>query len=252
MAKKEGLLKTRWLGRKKTRDEEKAKVRNLKDSILFIVRHSILAGLQSKSLEDYIKTYPDNKVFEEIEKTFKKDTRGVRVSLYLNGNLRGSKGSLTSNNNLYDDLVEYSRTAAFNDERFPMLKGREFKGIEFDIFLIEADRIPITYKDPMELLVLLDKQKDMGVMVKRKTKQSHFLPDTWEQIPDPGMFISSLCTSADLPSSIWRGGTRLWPSKIKERRRDLYTGKIVEPKLNSDIDVYHIPVQRIKGRGKNC
>ena len=246
MAKKQSLLKSRWLGRKKV--EEDAKY--TEDSLLFIVRHSILAGLQSKTLDEYIKEkYPTDKRFSKIKKDWESTKCGVRVSLFKDGDLRGSTGSITSKNNVYDDIVEYARQSAFNDERFPTILGKEFGKITFEVFLIENDMIPVSYNDPMELLVLLEKSKDMGVMVKKDKKTSYFLSDTWEQIPEPGLFMSSLCLSADLPASSWRGQKRLWPGKRTELRRNLYTGKVVKPEEWGKLEVFHIPCLRIKGQG---
>ena len=249
MAKKEtgsGLLKSRWLGRKKTRDEEKF----TEQSLIFLIRHTILAGLQYKYLDEYVQEkYPTDKRFPKIKKQWSDVKVGIRVSIYKNGNLRGSKGSLESKTNVYDDVLEYTKTAAFKDERFPKINGKEFRYLEFEVTIIENERIPIEYKDPMELLVILGKSKDMGVMVKKDKKSSYFLSDTWDLIPEPGMFMSSLCLSADLPASSWRGQKRIWPSKRTELRRDLYTGKIVKPSEWGRLEVLHIPCMRIKGRG---
>ena len=248
MAKKGGLLKTRWLGRKKVEDDAKY----TEDSLLFLVRHSILAGLgRFKNFENYVKDkYPNDKRFSKIKKEWSGvKNNGVRVSLYKDGDLRGSVGSIESKSNVYDDIIEYSRKCAFEDERFPKITKKEFSKITFEVFIVEDKKILLEYNDPMELLVILGKSKDMGVMVKKDNKSSYFLSDTWDVIPEPGLFMSSLCMSAELPASSWRGQKRIWPQKRTELRRDLYTGKIVKPQDWGKLEIFHIPCLRIKGRG---
>ena len=117
--------------------------------------------------------------------------------------------------------------------------------------LVDKKTYPIEYKDPMELSMILEKNKDKGVLVKKDNKSSYFLQDTWEQIPDPSMFLSSLCRNAGLQPSAWRGEKRLWPQKHTELKRNLYTGKIIQPEEYSGISIEWLQVKGYQGDGKH-
>ena len=121
-----------------------------------------------------------------------------------------------------------------------------------EVTLIDEEEYPIEYNDPLELCMILEKDKEKGVLVRHpKGKFAYELPDTWDLIPDPAMFLSSLCVNAGLPSASWRGEKRLWPRKITEKKRNLYTGKVVEPEEFSGVSIYHLKVISTVGDGKS-
>jgi len=258
MSKGSDLLKTRWLGRKDNKKKEKAKEKILleMDSLLELSRHSILSKLNnSKDFAEYIKNQEDkewNKTdFDKLEKEWKDKKMGVRISLFINNELRGCSGLLKSINNVYEDTIKHSIDASFSDNRFPPISWKDFKKIEIEVSLIDEDESLIKYRDPMELCLILDKQKDKGVLIRHPNgRQAYFLPDTWDLIPDPAMLLSSLCNNAGLPPASWRGEKRLWPQKMTEKKRNLYTGKVIQPEEYSGVRVYSLDVETVCGKGK--
>tara|TARA_B100000287_G_C20630010_1_gene779412 strand:- start:68 stop:844 length:777 start_codon:yes stop_codon:yes gene_type:complete len=258
MSKGSDLLKSRWLSRKgnKSEKDKSEKLLLSMDSLLQLSRHSILSKLNgSKSFTEYVEEQKQkewNDVdFESIEKIWKNEKMGVRVSIFINNELRGCSGLLKSSKNVYEDIIEHSINAGFSDERFPPLTWKDFKRIELEVSLIDEEEVLIEYKDPIELCMILDRQKDSGVLIRHpKGRQAYYLPDTWDLIPDPAMLLSSLCVNAGLPSASWRGEKRLWPRKIKEKKRDLYTGKIIEPEEFSGVSIYSLNVKTTCGKGK--
>lgn len=241
--------------KKKRIEREEIRLIESRDSLLYLARHSILSKYNNLSFDEYIKeTFSEDKIklakFNNIKKDWDDMKFGIVVNIHLDGNFRGSSGDIYSNTNVYQDVIEASQNASFNDERFPPLKEKEIKKLKIEIFIINQEQSSYEYKDPIELLMLLKQDNEKVIVVRKNDKEAYYLPDTWEQIPDAGMFISSLCGKAGLPPSFWRGEKRLWPKKITESKQDLYTGKIIPPEEFTGIDIFSLDVERFSGNGK--
>ena len=245
--KPQGKIKKSFFDKKKQQEREEEKLVESRKDLLFISKHSILSALKHKTLDEYITLLSDQKQreFSRIKKQWTDVELGVSVSLLNNNMFCGNYGELKCKGNVYDDVVEFSRKAAFEDNRFPPITEKDYDNLTQEIFLIDDEEYPLTYNDPTELLILLNQVKDMGLIVRKDKKEAYYLPDVWEQIPDPGMFISSLCKSADMPASAWRGDKRIWPKKSTQSKMNLYTGEIIPPEEFSGIDIYMLAVQRI-------
>ena len=244
------------LDKKKREAANKRKLISSRNSLLFLARHSILSGLNNLGFEEYVKeNFPLQKKqkttkFDRIKKDWEKQKLGVVINLYYRGNFRGSSGDIHSINNVYDDVIQCAYDTAFNDNRFPALKPKEAGQLKIEVFLVENEDGIIQYNDPIELLLLLKSLKDRVIVVRKGRREAYFLPDMWEQIPDEGMVMTSLCGQAGLPSSAWRGEKRLWPKRITESKINLYTGKVIPPEDFAGIDVIEKITHRIKGNGK--
>ncbi len=259
MSKGSELLKKRWLGRKSEQDREQKEKKLVKsmDSLVELARHSILSILNgSESFDEYIKKEVKkewNKTdFDKIKKTWSDLESGIRITLFVNNEFRGSYGTLKAEKNVYDDTITYAKKASFEDNRFPPLNWKEFKKLLIEVTLIDEEEYPIEYKDPLELCMILEKDKEKGVLVRHpKGKFAYELPDTWDLIPDPAMFLTTICGNAGLPASAWRGEKRLWPQKIKDKKRNLYTGEVIQPETFSGVEIYHLKVISACGNGKS-
>ena len=223
------------------------------EQLAFLARHSILSVLSGvKDFDEYLgKEFIDKQPFQLIEKTWGNQSSGICISLYVHDEFRGSWLDRSAEGNIYDTILDFSKKAAFEDNRFPPLNKKEFKSMTIEIMLVDKESYPIEYKDPIELTMILERNKDKGVLVTKQNKTSYFLPDTWEHIPNPAMFLSSLCKNAGLQPSAWRGEKRLWPQKLTDKRRDLYTGKIIEPEEYSGVDIEFLQVKGYQGDGKH-
>tara|TARA_Y100000593_G_scaffold84466_1_gene159960 strand:- start:499 stop:1263 length:765 start_codon:yes stop_codon:yes gene_type:complete len=251
---------TRSLRQRKERIKKDKEVNRLKrvrieqNKLLELAKHTIIAELSNLSFDKYVKQkfgvkegkkVKTNK-FDSMLKYWGKTTKGVTVSIFIGNEFRGSNGSVKSIKNVYDDVIDFTYKTAFNDIRFPRLKKKDFdKGIRIEIYLTDHKETPIYYNDPLELLILLDKSKNDGFLVRRGSKEDYYLPDTWREIPNPSMFISSLCNKAGLPPGSWKGESRLWPGKTKVRRQNLYTGEVIEQET---IGIYSLKVDSIIGK----
>ena len=98
-------LKERFLANKSDEKQEQ-RLQRSRERLLFLSRHSINAGLQGLTFEEYSDKNFDKKSspFNVIKKEWGnvKD-KGVRVVLYSKRELQGSNGTLKSTDNVYQE-----------------------------------------------------------------------------------------------------------------------------------------------------
>lgn len=124
------------------------------------------------------------------------------VTLKLNGNLRGCIGTLEAYQPLAQDVQEHAIAAALQDFRFPPVKSHELVHIEIEIsHLTVPDKLE--YNQPDELLTRLRPGID-GVILDDGYRKATFLPQVWEQLPDPAEFLSHLCMKMGASQNFWR------------------------------------------------
>jgi AmmeMemoRadiSam system protein A len=126
------------------------------------------------------------------------------VTLTLRGQLRGCIGSLTPRRPLAVDVQENAVAAAFRDPRFPPLTEAEFDQIRVELSVLSQPE-PLAYEGPDDLIRTLRPGVD-GVVLRRGWNRATFLPQVWEQLPQPEEFLGHLCYKAGLPVDAWQ-----WP-----------------------------------------
>lgn len=128
------------------------------------------------------------------------------VTLTSKGELRGCVGSLTAHKPLAEDVAFNARAAAFQDSRFSPLTRFEFPHIEIEVSLLSAPET-IPFDSELHLLQQLRPQVD-GVILEYGWWRSTFLPQVWEQLPEPSAFLANLKLKAGLPRDFWSNGLR--------------------------------------------
>ncbi len=129
------------------------------------------------------------------------EQRATFVTLTLNGKLRGCIGSLIAHRNMFDDIFNNAKAAAFGDPRFEKLSFEEFKEVKIEISLLTIPKV-LEYKDLDDLKNKLIKNKP-GVILELDGKRATFLPQVWEQLSSADIFLSHLCQKAGLnPKSL--------------------------------------------------
>ena len=118
------------------------------------------------------------------------------------GALRGCIGSLVARRPLIDDVQANAKAAAFQDPRFPPLREEELGDIVIEVSILSAPE-PLAYDGPEELIEKLRPNVD-GVVLERGWNRATFLPQVWEQLPEPEKFLAHLCYKAGLPPDAWR------------------------------------------------
>ncbi len=124
------------------------------------------------------------------------------ITIKKNGVLRGCVGSIEAVQPLIQDVRERAVAAAFQDYRFPPLTLPEFDEIRIEISRLTPPR-KLNYQDPEDLINKLRPRID-GVILRYQTHRATFLPQVWEQLPSPELFLNRLCIKMGLDQSVWR------------------------------------------------
>ena len=125
------------------------------------------------------------------------------VTLTNQAGLRGCVGSIEAVQPLVYDVRDRAVGAAFQDPRFPPVTGVEIPDLRIEISRLTKPR-KISYLSADELLQLLTPGKD-GVIIKYDSRRATFLPQVWDQLPDPETFLGRLCLKMGLNESAWMG-----------------------------------------------
>lgn len=123
------------------------------------------------------------------------------VTLTQHGNLRGCIGSLEAWRPLAKDVQENALAAAFRDPRFGPLTADELPFTRVEVSLLTAAEA-ISFTSEADALAQLRPNVD-GVIFTAGHRRSTFLPQVWEQLPDPAAFMAHLKQKAGLPASYW-------------------------------------------------
>jgi AmmeMemoRadiSam system protein B/AmmeMemoRadiSam system protein A len=129
------------------------------------------------------------------------------ITLTRQGELRGCIGSLEAHRPLEIDVRENAVAAAFHDPRFMPLSRGEFDAVRVEVSLLSPSE-PLEVEDEAAALAALRPHVD-GVVFEYGHHRSTFLPQVWEQLPDPDEFLAYLKRKAGLPMDFWAEQVRL-------------------------------------------
>ena len=166
---------------------------NEKAFLLAQARSMIEKTLQGQSLPEI--------PFEKLTDNLKQKGASF-VTLTIDGQLRGCIGSLEAHQPLIDDVREHALQAAFEDYRFPPLTAEELSLIKIEISRLTLP-MRLDYSDPEDLPGLLKPNID-GVILQDGLRRATFLPQVWEQLPEPEAFLSHLCVKMGASSNLWQ------------------------------------------------
>lgn len=124
------------------------------------------------------------------------------VTLTLKGRLRGCIGTLQAYQALVLDVREHAILAALEDPRFPPVAERELAAIKIEISRLTEPK-PLSYQTPQDLLQGLHPGTD-GVVLRLGYRSATYLPQVWDQIPDPADFLSELCLKMGTSADTWK------------------------------------------------
>lgn len=129
------------------------------------------------------------------------------VTLTQHGELRGCIGSLEAHRPLLADVKANAVAAAMRDPRFPSLRAEELEYTRVEISLLSPAE-PIAFTNEADALSRLRPGID-GVIFEYARFRSTFLPQVWEQLPDPREFMAHLKHKAGLPPTFWADDIKL-------------------------------------------
>jgi len=131
-------------------------------------------------------------------------SRGTFVTLTIHGGLRGCIGHIIPQESLIEGIRVNAINAAFRDPRFRPLSTSEWRDVRIEISILTEPR-RLDYDDAEDLVKKLRPGVD-GVILKKGYRQSTFLPQVWEQLPQTREFLNQLCLKAGLSGDAWRSG----------------------------------------------
>ncbi len=136
------------------------------------------------------------------------------VTLTKEGELRGCVGALEAHQPLAEDVREHAVAAALEDFRFPPVRPEELPRIHIEVSYLTPLQ-PLEFDSPEELLTRLRPGVD-GVVLRQGLRRATFLPQVWEQIPDPQEFLDHLCLKMGRPPGCWRSeGIEVWVYQVE-------------------------------------
>jgi uncharacterized protein len=124
------------------------------------------------------------------------------VTLTRFDDLRGCVGALEPYQSLAEDVREHAIAAALQDYRFPPVQPAELNEIQIEISSLSLPQ-DLEYDSPEDLLSRLHPGVD-GVTLIDGRMRATFLPQVWEKLPDPRLFLSHLCRKMGAPDDLWR------------------------------------------------
>jgi uncharacterized protein len=124
------------------------------------------------------------------------------VTLTVHGGLRGCIGALEPYLPLAEDVREHAIAAATQDFRFPPVKTDELAKIKVEISRLTIP-VELAYRDSDDLIARLRPGID-GVLLRDGARRATFLPQVWEKLPDPAVFLTYLCNKMGTTGDIWR------------------------------------------------
>lgn len=129
------------------------------------------------------------------------------VTLHTDGALRGCIGSLVAHRPLCDDVAGNAVAAAFRDPRFQPVTAEEEPGLHVEVSVLGAPE-PLVVASREEARRALRPGVD-GLVLTAGAHRATFLPQVWDQLPDPDDFLSHLLAKAGLPANSWPDGIAL-------------------------------------------
>jgi len=134
------------------------------------------------------------------------------VTLTLDGQLRGCIGSLEAYRPLGVDVSQNAASAALADPRFEPLTCSEYDLIQVEVSVLCKPEAMV-FASKTEALEQLKPGVD-GVILHAKGRRATFLPQVWEQLPEPEQFVAHLLMKAGLPPSFFEG-VKLWRYSVQ-------------------------------------
>jgi AmmeMemoRadiSam system protein A len=130
------------------------------------------------------------------------ESKGCFITLTKAGRLRGCIGHLQAQEPLYRAVLDNTRRAALRDSRFAPVQSGEVDQLVIEISVLTEPQ-PLAFASPGDLLRKLRPHTD-GVVLCLGGRSATFLPQVWEQLPEPEEFLERLALKAGGGRADWR------------------------------------------------
>jgi AmmeMemoRadiSam system protein A len=138
------------------------------------------------------------------------------VTLKLEGELRGCIGSVDPRRALGDDVAHNAHCAAYRDPRFPPVSAGERDFLQVEVSVLSPRR-RIAAASESDALAHLRPGID-GLVLRFKDCSATFLPQVWDNLPNPLDFLTELRRKARLPARFWHSELELSRYTVEKYR----------------------------------
>ena len=136
--------------------------------------------------------------FEPKDYTVLNEKRGVFVTIYKDGRLRGCIGTHESDKPLYQLVPKMAISAVFFDRRFPKLKQEEISDIKIELSVYLSDLVKIDDVNQYQI-------GKHGIIFRKGRRGATFLPKVpLQQGWDREETLEQLCYKAGLAPGAWK------------------------------------------------
>jgi AmmeMemoRadiSam system protein A len=177
----------------------------LDDILLRIAKVAIIS-----KFKDY--SFDKTKILQEYPYLDKNGA--VFVTLNQNENLRGCVGSLQEHRKLFDDIVHNALLAGFHDSRFNPLCEDDLESLTLEVSLLSPSK-KLKYCNFDDLKKKIIPFED-GLILKYKQHSGTFLPQVWEQLTTPELFLNHLAQKAGLKPDIYDLNPEIYRYKVEK------------------------------------
>jgi AmmeMemoRadiSam system protein B/AmmeMemoRadiSam system protein A len=144
-------------------------------------------------------------------KTFAADLQTPRatfITLKKDGRLRGCVGTVSAHRPLINDVVANAYAAAFRDHRFAPLQSDELRGTTLSISLLGIPNA-MAFEGEDDLKAQLRPGID-GLIIRDGEQRAVFLPQVWDELREPGVFLAHLKHKAGMTPDHWSDDFTAW------------------------------------------
>ena len=136
------------------------------------------------------------------------ESRGVFVTLTVEGELNGCIGSVQPVEPLGCATARHAWSAAFSDPRLPPLRPSQYDRMAVEVSVL-SPLAPLPSGSREDLLAAVRPGVN-GVLVVAGEHQAVFLPAVWELLADPDLFLDQLLRKGGLAPGEWPPALRAW------------------------------------------
>jgi len=154
------------------------------------------------------RTAPPRVKLDTLSPALRADGAAFVTLTRANGDLRGCIGSLEARRPLAQDVAEHGFNAACRDGRFSPVTQEDLPGLTLSVSVL-TPAVPLPFADRDDLLRKMRPGID-GLILEDKGKRGLFLPQVWEQLPTPSVFLAHLLRKSGLPDTHWSNSLRVW------------------------------------------
>ncbi|MGL6314062.1 AmmeMemoRadiSam system protein A [Vibrio sp. WXL103] len=146
------------------------------------------------------------------------------VSLHVDGDLQGCIGTTQAQVPLIMEVQRKTWAACCQDRRFTPLQAHQLKGLEVEVSVLSEPE-PLDVASEAELLKYLAIHRS-GLTLSEGPRRALFLPQVWQQLPEPTQFLSHLKHKGGWPQDYWSETIDLATFEVQSLACNYYSSSV--------------------------